>query len=294
MFVGVLLLAAPAAAQAPATTVQGVTVTAPENRPADISRLYRFVESVARPTLSGHYARWSSRDRLCPKVLGGDSLAPLFHERLATQARALGLTVDQANCTPDVFVIMTSEPVAVLTTLKQKRPAIFGDYMAPALEAMIATPAPVRIWQVTAVAPGAGDPINSTTDMPSNTQFDHQSHSHISTTTKDEIRNVLLVVDVNSAKGVTLGALADYLTMAALAQIDPKADMGGAQTILNLFRRRDADLTGPESLTSWDRAFLKSLYETRPDMLAVNERAAMAQIMSQVLQAPVTATQAVR
>ena len=58
--------------------------------------------------------------------------------------------------------------------------------------------------------------------------------------------------------------------MIALAQIDPDADTGQFDTILNLFRE---PRLAPEGLTGWDRAYLDGLYAPDSDSNRINERA---------------------
>jgi hypothetical protein len=54
---------------------------------------------------------------------------------------------------------------------------------------------------------------------------------------------------------ISLPQLADYCTLIALAQVDPKADVASFETILNVFI--DPTITG---LTGWDRDYLAALY----------------------------------
>ncbi len=69
---------------------------------------------------------------------------------------------------------------------------------------------------------------------------------------------VIIVIDATKTGHTTVGALADYVAMVTLAQINPEAETGAAPTILNLFNE-DASLR-PSALTSWDLAYLRGLY----------------------------------
>jgi hypothetical protein len=69
---------------------------------------------------------------------------------------------------------------------------------------------------------------------------------------------VIIVIDANRTSHTTVGALADYVAMITLAQINPQAETAGAPTILNLF---EADASESQTaLTSWDLAYLRGLY----------------------------------
>ena len=66
-------------------------------------------------------------------------------------------------------------------------------------------------------------------------------------------------------------ALADYVAMVTLAQIDPGADTRQLDSILNLFEdeRSRQTLSG---LTDWDQAYLLSLYEARWNARVVGQQ----------------------
>jgi hypothetical protein len=69
-----------------------------------------------------------------------------------------------------------------------------------------------------------------------------------------------VVVDLGRSKDLNVGQLADYIAMIGLAQIREDAEPGAAPTILHLFA--DTGAARPQGLSSWDQAFLKSLYST--------------------------------
>jgi len=75
------------------------------------------------------------------------------------------------------------------------------------------------------------------------------------------------MIDVARVGVIRFDALADYVTMVGLAQIDPDADPAGVSTILNLFAARDRGATPPAGLTGWDVAYLQSLYSVDPNVI---------------------------
>ncbi len=63
-----------------------------------------------------------------------------------------------------------------------------------------------------------------------------------------------------------ISAVADYVAMVALAQIDPQADTARFSTILNDFPAQGAPTRALQaSLTDWDEAYLHGLYEAHAD-----------------------------
>ena len=91
------------------------------------------------------------------------------------------------------MVIVTDKPQPLLNQMRKRKPGIFGDHSAPALDAMIAKSEPVRIWQVTRDQPGDGDPENDSIGAgPISRTFDHQSPSRVTTLSRQTITSVLL------------------------------------------------------------------------------------------------------
>ncbi len=71
----------------------------------------------------------------------------------------------------------------------------------------------------------------------------------------------IVIIDMSKTDGAPLGALADYVSMVSLAQVDPEADLTGQSTIMNLFK----DSQGVAGLTGWDRDYLAALYSAPAD-----------------------------
>ena len=106
---------------------------------------------------------------------------------------------------------------------------------------------------------------------------------------RDDLAQVIIVVDVDKIGGASIDQLAAYLTMIALVQVDPEAEPRGYDTILNLF---DQPERAPASLTAWDMAFLDGVYGAEQAQLSSQARlgavaAAMAQsVRNQQARAP--------
>jgi hypothetical protein len=69
-----------------------------------------------------------------------------------------------------------------------------------------------------------------------------------------------VVVDSNKVGGLDLGALADYIGVIGLAQINLDKQLGDAPTILKLFTAPED--ARPTAMTAWDKALLHALYST--------------------------------
>jgi hypothetical protein len=90
-----------------------------------------------------------------------------------------------------------------------------------------------------------------------------QPPSRLRRATRQDFLRVLVIVDARQSEGVQLQALADYLAMVSLAQLDPEGETVGTPTILNLFADHDSGRPMPAAMTQWDEAYLEGLYTAR-------------------------------
>ena len=94
---------------------------------------------------------------------------------------------------------------------------------------------------------------------------------------RDDLQYVIIIVDVTKLTGTTWQQLADYLAVVSLAQIDPKTNPTGFDSILNLFDNPAAY----SGLTDWDRSFVSALYLFNQERMP---RAQRNEIVSRILQ----------
>lgn len=92
--------------------------------------------------------------------------------------------------------------------------------------------------------------------------------SHIRSNIRFDMAWTIVIVDMSRTDGVPLGVLADYVSMASLAQIDPAADLTGQDKMMNLFE--DSQQNG--GLTRWDKDYLAALYAAPPDRLGARQQ----------------------
>ena len=85
----------------------------------------------------------------------------------------------------------------------------------------------------------------------------------------DELNKVIVIVDADRLGGANLRQVSDYLSMVALAQVDPNGQTAGLDTVLNVF----ADPAGVDGLTAWDRTYLRALYRAPKERIDDNDQA---------------------
>lgn len=266
---GALLLAVqPAAAQDPPPTVEELIVPGmrPESRREIVAR---FVSAASVETGTGQVGRWDKD--ICLSV---DGLQPQYADaiqhRIATEAAALGLVVGKQGCKPNIVVVATDNAQTLLKYAVEKNQRAFLDdewalrVGKGELQKFIASDQPVRWWFVVKRVTRDGQPyeVRKATEV--------RGSGKIRSTVRADFSHAFIVLDVTRIRTVRFSALADYIAMVSLAQTDPDAQLPNVPTILRLFRDRDEGLTPAESLTDWDRAFLKALYAARRDAKRVS------------------------
>ena len=246
-----------------------------------------YVDLVAAPARRRGLARW--HDGIC---VGVANLEPELARQVADQvsdiARGLGLRAHEPDCHPSVLIIATTDGARFARDFVAVRPVLFRvgspgmDRGKGALQAFTTQDRPVRWWHVSM-------PTNSETGMPAIRMpgevngdgsgpgavmdyapiTDVNAPSRLTTQYVDVLKRVFIIVDVDRLKGATAGQLGAYLAMVALAQIDPEADTGRFDTILNLF---DDPASAPSGLSGWDQAYLEGLYDGGSESHRINQR----------------------
>jgi hypothetical protein len=251
MFLAIINLVACATARTPVTAVAPQPTAAVTAMRAELApKVSRFLMEIAalEPALfnaglpevpateRGLLPGWN--DSVCPQVTGLPQPEGVFILGRITQvARAADVTMGGAQCSPNLFIFVTTQPKELLQGMQEQQFAeMYGRSALPTvLDQFIATPRTVRVWYNIGVG-GAPTPF------------------------KYAFTRVLVVVDQTRLTGVSRGQLAAYIAVVGLAEIRADAQVGDAPTILKLFD--GAPQAAPPGLSDWDRAFLKSLYST--------------------------------
>ena len=267
-------LLATAAPQDP--PVQNPPVQDPtETRVEDIVVLGRPLEEAARdfvysltvPARGRGLARW--RDTVCVGVvnLRGEA-AQYLADVISTRAEDLGLEVGEPGCSPNVIITFADDGAAMARAMVEAEPAAFRvggsgmDLGRAALGRFQEGDAPVRWWhmalpihaetgRIAVRIPGEVD-NEGNPSAPTLSTFG----SMLTSSVRDDLNKVIVIVDVDGVAHLTGPQLADYLSMIALAQIDPRGEIEGFPTILNVLD----DPAVADGMTDWDLAFLRGLY----------------------------------
>lgn len=215
---------------------------------------------------------------ICPKVVADDPAhAEYIRQRLLEVAREVPFDAEtDAKCRANTFVIVTSAPEKFIAQWKERDPGMF--IWRPRRDVTRSPESlPVRTWHNVAIEPADGEVMmegNTATigsRLPSGAKKYKAKASRIQSNVSENLKSVLVLVDTNQAAGVTLRQLADYIAMVSFSKVDLDVDFGRSNSILRLFA--DDGIVRPDSLTTWDLAFLRGLY--RQSFEAVQQRQAI-------------------
>ncbi|MES2626695.1 MAG: hypothetical protein V4628_15520 [Pseudomonadota bacterium] len=224
-----------------------------------------FVGEIGDPASDSHgYARW--RDKICVSVhnLRNAQTAQYVADRVSAVALEVGLRPEEPGCTPDLSIIFTSDGAALATSMVSTKRSAFRPYGGAggttqgldALEKFATSDAPVRWWQVTMPVDRLGNIAVNVNRADQGIPVVWSSGFLITKSISDEVWATYVIVDITKIGNAGWEALADYVAMVSLAQVDPKGVPANYNSILNLFKT-----TNPaKGLTELDWTYLRALY----------------------------------
>lgn len=267
LLAGCLLATTPASSQEAAPDEDNQIVVTGQTEQPSSSEVSRQARSI---TQGGNFRRSPLarfERRLCPGVIGlTPEMAALVIDRIRYNADQLGLGLaeDDGTCSPNLVVAFVKDGQAELAALHKEHVYMFNSMELHDLRALLAETGPVRAWTstITRTRDGTAIPPNRGGETPIAAMW--MAHSKIYLTTREDIEFVMVMFDIEKMKGKTLVQLADYATMRGLARTKPVSGDGQPlDTILALF---DQDGVPSDELTSFDRAYLASVYDSIPNL----------------------------
>jgi hypothetical protein len=245
------------AAYAATTPLETVEVTA--SREKLRREIQTFVHKVTR--LEGEFVgRWGVP--VCPFVAGvSDAQAQFIQHRLVEiQDSVRKMKSDPAvKCRPNLLVIITDDADRLVEDWKVRDPGMFRWKTRDGVSRSGGA-GPVRTWHNAIVEPADGSASTGsrlTKGIPNGKPS--CPGDRISAGCWEHITAVVVLVDAGRTGKVTLTQLTDYISVLSLSQLDLSAELGGVDSILQLFAQPPPDAP-PPGLTAWDTAFLNSLY----------------------------------
>lgn len=233
-----------------------------------------FVDAVAAPAVRRGLARWGGRVCIGVANLQSD-LSQAVVDHISQIALEQGLRIGDPGCAPNVVIIFATDASALASALVAADLRAFHlgvsglDRGQRALDAFQTMDAPVRWWHVS--MPVIGGTHRRAIRMPGDAGpifVPGEGLVNKGRPISDELNKVIIIVDADRLGGANLRQISDYLSMVALAQVDPQGETRNLDTVLNVF----ADPTGVDGLTAWDRTYLRALYRAPHERIDANDQ----------------------
>ncbi len=246
------------------------TITVEARRKLD-REVSHYVSSIVVPYFNDSLMRWNTP--VCPLVAGlPRGPAEFVLARISRIATAAHAPLGSEHCSANFYVVVTSDPDSFLKEWWRRDPRLFNVRNGMgAINHFLASRVPIRSWYNAGFASSEGGPMlpdgliaglygpgasPMLQQVPTNRVPDG---SRLRYSAVQSLSSVIIIVDRKQVGDFHMEQLADYITMIGLAEIRLDADLGEAPSILKLFQgSKDV----PQGLSSWDQAFLYSLYNT--------------------------------
>ena len=245
-----------------------------------------FADTVVAPPRGRNPARWSRRVCVGAVNLQRETAQALI-DRVSQVAIDVGLDAGDPGCRADILIVGTDDGQAMAEAMVTHRPRAFRPGWSGASRSALQlarfqdSDAAVRWWHV--ALPVVGETGQIAVSMPGYGPPLIPGGSRLRTEVRNNLSRAIIIVDFNRASSVSFEQLSDFVAMAALAQIDPDADMSGFPSVLNVFE----EPTAASGLTDWDRAYLTGLYGVEMNRRAPNHTASgIGVIMARDLRQP--------
>lgn len=232
-----------------------------------------FVRTVnVEPPLGTLPGRWTKP--LCISV--ANFRAPwgrFMVDGLTRRAIDVGLDVSGPGCRANVLIVatddgaQTADAIVQLDRRRFRPPVDNSSHDLSDLNHFRRSDAAVRWWQVTyprtvesgEVMGGRANGIErwgKTNQGLISPKMAVRNPSLIAPTIRYDIETVTVVVDLSKTGDVPMSALADYIALVTLAQIDPRERFDGQSTVLNMFNEPGRYA----SMTDWDVDYIHAVY----------------------------------
>lgn len=276
----VIWIAAAGLAVAQNPPPESVTVTADKAREAT----QKFVESLAAPSrITGKTARWETP--ICPYIVGVQPKAVAYMtQRLKEIATEAGAPFnDRKGCQPNLQVIFNPAPDALMQDVKAKMPWVLGYYDSSQERDRLAVfDRPVKAWYRTATRDVHGILHPDKADVTSKRRETPILSSKLNDGLQPEMYSILIIANPDMLTGHAPEAVADYVAMLALAQVQESEECRNLPSIANLLAKDCAD--APEGVTINDLGYLRGVYGAHAGLVAHLQKNEIANGMEQTLE----------
>ncbi|HEY9553813.1 hypothetical protein [Allosphingosinicella sp.] len=254
--------------------------------------IHDFIDTVTIET-SDQMATF--RADVCPAGFGlPAAYNDIVISRIREVAKQADIPVAAPDCDPNLVVIIADDGREFFDAFRKDRPTLFHALELSEIRDVRKSEGPVRAWQIVELRGSDGRKprrigfISIPGDPPRHVVNGHELTgvlpSRILKSTRRDLAISFVVFDLAATEGLTLTQIADHAAMRALART--KGASLAAPTILALFEEGGYRADG---LTTWDAAYLKSLYATSNTVSASQQQSNMARLIGEQLKGPASA-----
>lgn len=264
------------------TKLDTVTIEAARKRRELEHRVSRFVFSVMVSYMYDSMPRWDKP--ICPLVAGlPRAQGEFILARISQTATAAHAPLAGEHCKANLFVVATTSPDLLLSKWWARDTRMYNDCSGlGGIKAFIHSKRSVRVWYNTMPGIQVPVPLDVSSIVPSlGSTFSCLTGGAAGSRLTQGVlafSQALVVIDMRQVQDLTIGQLADYVSMVGLAQIQPDTHPVAGPSILKLF---EDEKQRPEELSEWDRALLYALYHTEQSntlQASLMERSMVSQI----------------
>lgn len=218
---------------------------------------------------TGGLLRWRGgrSETVCPETSGlGQDYDDFVSARLRAVAAFVGAPVHpDTQCVPNVHILFTTQPRSAMQWVLDRGAHTLGVKFPHQMEKELDVSGQHAIqgWYIT--AGGGAAVLNADPQFIGGIELQGlwprviPSSAYVNGGGRS-ILTVFLAVDTNKVAGYTIGAIADYLAVAALTVVQSPDHCDPLPSVLDLMAPSCASRGAPTSVTAGDIAFLKALY----------------------------------
>lgn len=225
--------------------------------------LQSFTRTAMTAPAGRRMARWSGE--VCVDVRNiGPEHAAYLRDRILAVVGEVGLRAGNQGCPNSILIVGSNDAPSLARRMVEQEPGAFAPPVLntnlgrAALDRFARSDAPVRWWHVSL-------PVDADTGEQISGRLNSVTRgSRLRSDTRDDLKGVVIIIDVPRAGAAPFDALSDYVAMVALTPVDPEPGLAAFPTVLNLFTGGGmrADVGG---LTVLDRDYLRAFYATSTD-----------------------------
>jgi hypothetical protein len=273
-----------AASASSASAAQDQDIVVEGTRQSD-KQIRDYVSALTAAPAFGQIGRFY--DAVCPVAIGlPTAQRTAIVERMRLVSAAANIRVAPTGCTPNVFVIVAPDRQAAIRFLAQHYPAYFSGMSARQIARLAATPSSASAWQISTRLSADGQILKKGGGTGFYILENSNAPSRVKAATIPAFVASVVVIDLQAAAGLTVTQLADYATMRTLADTMPSRAAGvAAPSILTILDKAPDQLV-PLTLSHWDLAYLKALYDTSNAYYAAYQRGDIEQVVGKELRRP--------